>query len=934
MSNTLGFAKSFVGNKPGKRKNKPSKRKNKPKQKIKRKDPTTGSLTKDVLRLNRMVSKLGRDLNKFVAYNFVTDATSKKLLETHQTIAASIAFLVDEQTATFESLKEEEKNALAISAARAEEKQLETDKDEEDKEITKEDLKKKKKKGGIFSFIDDLVSNTLEGFIGFLIDFAAFKALQWMANPDNTERLKSFVDLMIPFLKGLNSFANFAMSTGFGIASDIGKIFEDDSSFWEKVKGYGWLGLLITGTGLVAKVVGTLVSLINPFNWPGLAMGGLKNVLKTINFAGSTVNFFRTLPQRVSLYTKRTANDFGLIKRTVGDIVGPIKNGILRGLKATKNSLDDFFKTGLGPLLKRTSTFLDDAFLPAKGLIGRLFSRIGLGGVKNFLGGFVRVLSKVPFISAIIDFCINKFVLRLPADESAFYAGGALLGGIIGSAAGAGIAGYFSFGVASPLGGLVGKIVGGIAGDLLARLAWKLINATPKKKDGGIVDKPTLALVGEAGKEYIVPEAQFGGMEGDSASVLIGSTEAFVTALRGSLGPMSSDIANMISPLKREFGSQNYVYPKISGANIDTKSKTNLLGLTELETKEFRRILEDIESGFTRKNVKEGTSLSASSIADTTEKGFASSFSGTAGGTASISGSNASASSEIKMGFGQRLVNGIKNFFSGNNEKPMDTVTQIGSLTNMGITGASPSFVNPAPKNTVLTSGWGAARSKNRKHTGIDLAGPTGTPIYAAASGEVIFSGWDDGGYGNMIKIKHSDGTITAYGHNNKNHVETGMMVRQGQKIADMGSTGFSTGPHLHFEIIKNGQRIDPTFVVDKTAGTYSDAVSSTFSNMHDDTETTTVNYDDIAKAFRNVARKLGFYDKSERELAMEKNINKIKEGQTVEGEADASTTNIAIEQTITNLENNIAGINNYTPTKTSAPVGNRSLQTSLTEFR
>lgn len=88
-------------------------------------------------------------------------------------------------------------------------------------------------------------------------------------------------------------------------------------------------------------------------------------------------------------------------------------------------------------------------------------------------------------------------------------------------------------------------------------------------------------------------------------------------------------------------------------------------------------------------------------------------------------------------------------------------------------------------------------------YNGVDLAAPTGTPIYAAMSGQVIISksgGWN-GGYGNYIVIKHDNGTQTLYSHNSSNIVSVGQKVVQGQVIGYVGSTGRSTGPHVHFEI-------------------------------------------------------------------------------------------------------------------------------------
>ncbi|NBD18304.1 MAG: peptidoglycan DD-metalloendopeptidase family protein [Cyanobacteria bacterium] len=103
------------------------------------------------------------------------------------------------------------------------------------------------------------------------------------------------------------------------------------------------------------------------------------------------------------------------------------------------------------------------------------------------------------------------------------------------------------------------------------------------------------------------------------------------------------------------------------------------------------------------------------------------------------------------------------------------------------------------PAEGVFTSGYGMRWG--RMHRGIDIAAPIGTPILAAAPGEVVVAGWHNGGYGNLVKLKHPDGSLTLYAHNNKVLVQKGQEVDQGQQIAEMGSTGRSTGPHLHFEI-------------------------------------------------------------------------------------------------------------------------------------
>jgi murein DD-endopeptidase MepM/ murein hydrolase activator NlpD len=103
------------------------------------------------------------------------------------------------------------------------------------------------------------------------------------------------------------------------------------------------------------------------------------------------------------------------------------------------------------------------------------------------------------------------------------------------------------------------------------------------------------------------------------------------------------------------------------------------------------------------------------------------------------------------------------------------------------------------PTQGVFTSGYGWRWG--RMHRGIDVANNVGTPILAARTGRVVFSGWHDGGYGYLITLEHPDGSRSLYAHNSRLMVSNGQDVRQGTVIALMGSTGRSTGPHLHFEI-------------------------------------------------------------------------------------------------------------------------------------
>jgi murein DD-endopeptidase MepM/ murein hydrolase activator NlpD len=111
------------------------------------------------------------------------------------------------------------------------------------------------------------------------------------------------------------------------------------------------------------------------------------------------------------------------------------------------------------------------------------------------------------------------------------------------------------------------------------------------------------------------------------------------------------------------------------------------------------------------------------------------------------------------------------------------------------------------PVDGVVTSGFGMRWG--RMHEGIDIAAPIGTPIWAAAAGTVIHSGWLSG-YGNLVVVDHGNGLATAYAHASAILVVLGQQVSQGETIALVGSTGHSTGPHLHFEVRINGVAVDP----------------------------------------------------------------------------------------------------------------------------
>ena len=109
-----------------------------------------------------------------------------------------------------------------------------------------------------------------------------------------------------------------------------------------------------------------------------------------------------------------------------------------------------------------------------------------------------------------------------------------------------------------------------------------------------------------------------------------------------------------------------------------------------------------------------------------------------------------------------------------------------------------------------VSSPYGLRWGGSDFHPGMDIANDLGTPIVATADGVVDYAGWNSGGYGNMVDIDHGNGIMTRYGHASQVVVSVGQSVKRGQVIAYMGSTGFSTGPHVHYEVIINGQRVNP----------------------------------------------------------------------------------------------------------------------------
>lgn len=144
-------------------------------------------------------------------------------------------------------------------------------------------------------------------------------------------------------------------------------------------------------------------------------------------------------------------------------------------------------------------------------------------------------------------------------------------------------------------------------------------------------------------------------------------------------------------------------------------------------------------------------------------------------------------------------------------KKPVSTYSGSGSYRiastttkmDLGI-----SLIKPVSSGYTITSRYGARNGGT--HTGLDVAAPTGTTIVAAAGGTVTYVNYSNVSYGNCVKISHGNGVETLYAHCNAIYVSAGQTVAQGQAIATVGSTGNSTGPHLHLEIRVNGTTLNP----------------------------------------------------------------------------------------------------------------------------
>lgn len=149
-------------------------------------------------------------------------------------------------------------------------------------------------------------------------------------------------------------------------------------------------------------------------------------------------------------------------------------------------------------------------------------------------------------------------------------------------------------------------------------------------------------------------------------------------------------------------------------------------------------------------------------------------------------------------------------------QSPQASSTRIAGDINKGlnviknlIPGPSSAVIPAGSRMAWPTTGHNITQYYSWRHTGVDIANHIGTPIYAADDGVVTTAGWNKGGYGNQIIITHAD-KQTRYAHLSAFGVNVGQKVKKGQYIAAMGSTGRSTGPHLHFEVLINGRQYNP----------------------------------------------------------------------------------------------------------------------------
>lgn len=227
--------------------------------------------------------------------------------------------------------------------------------------------------------------------------------------------------------------------------------------------------------------------------------------------------------------------------------------------------------------------------------------------------------------------------------------------------------------------------------------------------------------------------------------------------------------------------------------------------------KEIRQMVKGSESGTIPQGGGEAQTPAASS--DKEEPGGATSTVQSSTGSTSVTSLSAKLSrldrlAQQRMASFYMLRNILRDG-AGQNIRDLQSVAFASN--NPGATTTMPSIW---PTKGVITSSFGGrvdpVYGGSATHEGLDIANDYGTPIMATAAGTVTFAGSTSGGYGNLVEIDHGNGFVTRYGHTSVVLVHEGMQVKQGDTIALMGSTGKSTGSHLHYEVNINGVAVDP----------------------------------------------------------------------------------------------------------------------------
>lgn len=169
------------------------------------------------------------------------------------------------------------------------------------------------------------------------------------------------------------------------------------------------------------------------------------------------------------------------------------------------------------------------------------------------------------------------------------------------------------------------------------------------------------------------------------------------------------------------------------------------------------------------------------------------------------------ADNDLKLTVNKKVTKDIEEInFSTVDVVKQNLINKLDIDTTVPISRVNGIKIATLPVSGTITSRYGvSSRIRSSTHTGLDIAAANGTPIKVIANGIVTFAG-KSGAYGYLVKVDHGSGVETWYAHTSKMYVEVGQSVKAGDVIADVGSTGNSTGPHLHLEVRVDGQHVDP----------------------------------------------------------------------------------------------------------------------------